>query len=1108
MRRVFSRCWKGFAALSGILLVAGMALAKPPFRTDPTYLIDSWETDDGLPDNSATAMVQTPDGYLWFGTFNGLVRFDGIKFTVLDSSNTPALPSGAITDLHLTGDGKLWVSTFRGMAVCDGGRWSTLNEQDGWVGNYARTMTSRGNGEMLITTFDGRVMELRGTRFHALPDPPGESGQGYLGYADESGRWWVLQSRFVGCWDGIRWTSTIALPPVHRDELGCARARDGGLWVLCGPELRKYLGEKEIRRTPLRGFQGGFWQMSEDTAGNVWICTFNNGLWRVDPAGELRHWTAETGLSYNAMRFLFEDREQNLWAGTSGGGLMRFKPRRFRSFGVESGLLERVVSSVWPDSAGGVLIATYGKGAFRLDQGGISRVPLPGYTGDTIYTQSVLVDRQGRTWIGSFDAGVWLFDSQGVRRIPIEQSGGANVTALFQDSRGHVWMNGGRAVAVCDGITFRLFTAEQGLPAAGTSCFAEDTTGTLWISNAKGIFRLAGDRFVEVLDGEARPMRNVLCLKSDAEGAIWMGLLDDGLVRWKQGRLSRIGAASGFPVKVVSGIVEDDAGFLWMASDRGVVRTRRSDLNSVADGRSSRLVCQVFDLSDGLPSMECAGGRQPVCARDARGTLWFATSKGVAAIDPAGLRLNQVPPSTQIEELIYHAASSSATEGRISSAAAAPLRIAAPFPARVTLPAGSRRLEVHYTALSLGAPEKVRFQVKLEGGDIDWQDVSDRRVFYYHDLIPGNYVFRVRAANNDALWDETGARLAFTVQPFFWQTLWFRVGVGAMLVASSAGSTWWSVHSRHRRARLKLQRGQRQSAALVSLAVSEAVNSGNLDTAFREITETASRILEVRRVGVWLVDEVEARLRCADIFDGSNAMHAKGMVCAATDLRAYLDSLRSARAIAVPNAMHGSPMIVFSPAGGKPAGVNARLDAAVRLRGRLVGVVCHEHPGAVRVWDDSEVAFAGAIADQVTRALLNAERERTADELRASEERMNLAAEAARLGMWLWNVETAFFWMSEGCRELFAFSAVEDLDYARFLGRIHPEDRATVDHALRNAIATHANYEAEFRILTPNGESRWIGARGRVESAGRTRPVLIRGVFLDITRRKQAELEV
>ena len=241
-------------AIALITFSAGALPIRNTFRGDPQYLIDVWETEDGLPENSATAMVQAPDGYLWFGTFAGLVRFDGVRFCVFDTTNTPAMRSASIVNLHLDRGGRLWASTYMGIVSLKGNQWAAYGPAEGWPdGAVARTFAEKPDGALLITTFDGLLFECKDGRFTQLPQPPGKPGGGYLGFLDrESGRWCVFQSGFAGTWDGTRWTP---LPlPQGGTPVGAGAGREEGVWVLFGDELRKYSAGKETSRRTLPKF--------------------------------------------------------------------------------------------------------------------------------------------------------------------------------------------------------------------------------------------------------------------------------------------------------------------------------------------------------------------------------------------------------------------------------------------------------------------------------------------------------------------------------------------------------------------------------------------------------------------------------------------------------------------------------------------------------------------------------------------------------------------------------------------------------------------------------------------------------------------------------------
>ncbi len=844
------RAAKAGGLLQALALTFFLALGVPPASAEPGaeladsgYLLRAWGVKDGLPENSATAIVQTQDGYVWFGTFNGLVRFNGVTFTVFNPANTRHLPSAGIVNLHADKRDRLWVSTFAGLVMKDGAQWRALGTNEGWVGNYVRTFVERVNGDLLITTFDGHVMTAVNDRLTELPLPPGERGQGYLGTVDEDGHWWLTQRGFVGFWSGQQWVQALApSPSLGRSAVACASARGGGVWVLLEKELLKFRGESEVSRRALPQLRGGIWSMSEDSRTNLWICSYDSGLFQLTAGGDLHHWTTTNGLETASTRGIFEDREENLWLGSSGGGLRSLTPRRFLEVGPGSARSPKVARSVWPARDQGIWIALFDAGLFRHGETGTVRVPVPGPTNESSYGLSVLEDRAGRLWYGDTDYCWWRNGQEKFERVPLKPAVGANVTALFEDSRARVWIGTREGAVVCDGGRFRQIGPEAGLPASEIAGFAQDESGAVWVAGSEGVFREEDTGFVGVLTADRQPLRGVLCLKADAGGAIWMGTRAASLMRWRHQRLDRVGAEHGLPDQEVRGIIEDEQGHFWMPSNRGIIRARREQLHAVADGTVARLDCQVLDQNDGLPSVECPPG-QPTCARDAGGRMWFATQRGVAVIDPARFRLNSQAPPVRVEQLTYRVPlTKPGQRGRGISGASSrdEVRLTAPFSLPLRMPPGSYGLEIEYAALSYSAPEKVRCEFMLEGQSSDWENVQNRRVVRFYQIRPGEYVFRVRATNNDGVWNEAGASLAFSVLPFYWQTIWFRAAIALLLVGlGAAGVMMWS-RSHVRRA------GERERAAV-------------------QIRELAGRLIDVQekeraRLARELHDDITQRL--------------------------------------------------------------------------------------------------------------------------------------------------------------------------------------------------------------------------------------------------------
>lgn len=905
----------------------------PPHFNGSDYLLRAWGTEEGLPENSATAIAQNQGGYLWFGTFNGLVRFNGVTFTVFNPANTPQLPHAGIVNLYTDKRDRLWVSTLEGLVVKDGTHWRALGTNEGWAGNYVRTFVQRANGDLLITTFDGHVLLFENDRLIELPPPAGEAGQGYLGTVDENGQWWLVQSHFVGRWNGQQWVlAHTPSPSLGRSEVACAPARGGGVWVLLAKELLKFRGGKEVSRLFLPQLNGGIWSISEDSRMNLWICSYDSCLFQLTPGGNLRHWTTTNGFGSASIRVVFEDQEENLWIGSSGGGLRKMTPRRFYEVNTGGPHPWKVARSVWPARDQAMWIAFYDAGLFRHDETGITRVLVPGPKNESTYGQAVLEDRTGRLWYGDLNNCWWRNGQDRFQKVPLPSVDRANITALFEDSKGRIWMATREGAVVYDGRGFEPLGSEAGLPPGGITCFGEDTAGRLWIAGSKGVFRQEQERFIAVHGADGQPLPDVLSLKAEANGSMWMGTRAAGLIRWRSGKMDRIGADDGLPECEIRGIIEDEQGYFWMPSNRGILHTSRQQLHAVAGRTVPRLECQIFDQNDGLSSAECFTG-QPTSARDAAGRIWFATQKGVAVIDPAQFRLNSHPPPVQVEKLTYCVplAKPGPKEHRALGASGRnEVHFTAPFPLPLRLPPGSYGLEIEYAALSYCAPEKVQFQYKLEGSGQDWKDVRNRRIARFYQIQPGAYVFRVRAANNDGVWNETGASLVLTVLPYYWQTGWFRFGTGLVLFALGGALAW-----------------------------------------------------------------------------------------------SY--SLR-----------------------------------------------------------------------RVARA---SERERVAQELAEAHQRMNLAAEAADLGFWAWDMPHGQVWATDRCRELLGFSPNAEISSTTFFVHVAPEDQDSVRQAMDQAFGGNLSYDIQFRVNLPDNQVRWIAARGCVELNEHRQPRRIRGVCADITER-------
>lgn len=716
------------------------------------FLVESWETDDGLPENSATSIVQTPDGYLWFGTFNGLVRFDGVRMAVIDPSNTPGFPGTAIVNLHLDAHSHLWASSENGITRLDRSGWTNIPFRGGLVRSFAENR----RGELFAAGFDGGIFKHNNNRFEEIP-PPLAITEGYLLAIDEMDRLLASQTQKAWRLEEGRWVDLNI--PTHNFRLGQGRA--GAAWIAASEGLYKLengkLGALDKAPFPMRDL----WSVSEDSYHNVWVCSFRDGLYVRYADGSWDHFTEGRGLGHNGLRCVTEDQEGNHWIGTSGGGLHRFTPARFSTIGKADGLPERVVKAVISDGAEGLYIGTFGRGVFQWTNGRVRQLggELDQY-GRFIF--SLLRLRDGTLLAGTYQRGVMRVDEKS-SALFAELGPKDEVFALFEDRDGVLWIGANSGLFRASNGVATPVLLQGGRALANVRAIGQTPQGRILVASAEGIGSYYQNKLALIPEWE---FGEAVALHIENDSTFWASAREQGLLRIDSSGVRQFRVEDGVPNKI-GAIVPDPSGNLWLASNEGVVRFQL---------QYNSFLTQWFDQADGLASVECAVGYGSTAVVDpGGGMISFATLKGVARVNTKTLRLNTRRPPVFIESI------------RIDDASIAVHSPGVPNPPETTvqIPAHARRIEIDYTALSLAAPQKLEFQTRIEGLDPDWQGVETRRTAYLQGLRPGEYHFQVRAANNDRLWNETGASLAFTVQPYLWQTGWFQlsiVGGGSLII--------------------------------------------------------------------------------------------------------------------------------------------------------------------------------------------------------------------------------------------------------------------------------------------------------------------------------------
>ncbi|HEV2437742.1 MAG TPA: two-component regulator propeller domain-containing protein [Verrucomicrobiae bacterium] len=794
-----------------IILAAAWLLSGNDFSAwvsaSPNYFVRSWQAEQGLPQNKVTAIVQDHDGYLWVGTYSGLARFDGVRFTTFDENNTPALRSSRITSLFETADGVLWIGDESGQITqYKDGQFKAVDFHPAWSGGKIYDITSDGSGDVWLLNESGQLARVSDRR--VLTPEAGAVAKLVDMARSTEGKIWVAREGRVSVLDQGRlyalhlaWANSGAYPYVQ----GIGASRDGGLWVASDGRIRKWKGDQWVE-----DLGNAPWGVSpvtrllETRNGVLAAGTADGGLFLMFPGQNEKplHFDHASGFPSDWITSLYEDREGNLWVGTGGGGLVILRPNNIETVSPPDQWQGRAVLSVCPGQEGALWIGTEGAGLYRLQDGNWTNFASAQGIRNS-YVWSLAEDTEGRLWAGTWGGGLFMQNGGHFEYAPGMTNVNMPMPALLNARDGGLWIGTAAGLLRYQAGRTNWFSESNGQPLRDVRTVAEDNQGAVWFGMAGGGLACLKNHLIgQFRTTEGLSSDFIECLHFDKEGVLWIGTFGGGLDRLKDGHFAVINRKQGLPNSVIGDIEEDDRGFFWMSSHDGIIRVSAAELNRCADGKTNEIHCQTYGINDGMPTIECSEGLQPAGCKTADGRLWFPTSKGLVSVNPLDVQTNPLPPPVQIEAVLMddHPVPSESTNVPI---------VIAP---------GRHRFEFQYTGLSFVDPEKVQFKCRLNGFEADWVSVGTKRTVNYNYIPPGNYSFQVIACNNDGVWNETGASIPFTVLPFFWQTLWFRVLAWVAIVTASGGLVWFDTRRRmHRKLeRLEWQRAVEHERARIA----------------------------------------------------------------------------------------------------------------------------------------------------------------------------------------------------------------------------------------------------------------------------------------------------
>lgn len=761
-RRHTGRARSALAITTGVVLIitAPAARALDPGRALVDYGRAAWTTDDGLPQSSVQAVLQTRDGFLWVGTAEGLARFDGIRFTVFDSSNTPELGGADVSGLLETRDGSLWIAAYgRGPVRYRNGSFRAFEPGDGLAS--VTSLAEDGAGGVFVGT-DAGVYRQDGDRFLPLSGTATAGAVKSL-LADGDGGVWIGASQGLGHFTkgGVRWFGGRG--GVSDQILALARDVEGRVWVGTVGGLFRLDAERlvavptRVDAAPPEAVRA----LLADREGSLWFGS-DLGVARLRD-GQASAPLGRGGLTDTRVLSLAQDREGSLWIGTYAGGLNQLKDVALLTYTSAHGLAADEIGTVALARAGGVFVGLDAGEIYRLTQGRLHSLAAAGAVRSAAIG-ALHEDPRGRLWVGSeggllrYEAGRWkrFTASDGVPEV--------SVRAVFQDSGGRTWIGteGAGVVRLSPSDVPTRISKRDGLPSEQVRAFLEDRDGTLWIATYGGLVAVRGEQMDVYTTKDGLPSEFVRALYEDAAGTLWIGTYGGGLARRTGERFTAYRARDGLFSDVIYAIVPGGEDRLWMSCNRGIFSVGKANLEAFAAGRVSRIVSTAYGRADGMLSVECTGGG-PGGVRADDGRLYFATVRGLVVADLARLGRGPRPPAPVF------------TMAQLDGSRF-------DRPTALEVPAGSRRLEFEYASLSFVVPERLRFQSRLEGFDPDWSAPTRRRLVEYTNVPPGEYSFAVRVVDESGQIGG-GVALPVRVRAHWHQTRAFLfAGVGAAVM--------------------------------------------------------------------------------------------------------------------------------------------------------------------------------------------------------------------------------------------------------------------------------------------------------------------------------------
>lgn len=716
------------------------------------YIAHSWLPQNGLPGETVQAFAQTPDGYLWVGTSEGLARFDGARFTLFARDNTPQMRENSVFCLLAERDGTLWIGTEGGGLVeMRDGRFQLYSAADGLTDGFVRSLFEDRSGALWVATDNG-LFRKQGERLERIDNRPGMPANAFHGVLeDHRGRIWAGAPRLYAIINGEPREFALQGTDSQNRVKSILETADGSIWIGTVSGLHR-LRPGADRFERVAGVWGTIRTLCAVSSGELWAGAIGQGIFRIHynaHTSEAAHMDAPSPEVSNTILSIFADDTGNLWLGTQVG-MVRLNRTPVQVLSLPQAA-DSDFGTVSQDADGSLWAASNQLVHVQDDQAKPYHFAALG----DARARNLLRARDGSLWIGTDGSGLFRISPQGTAHYTMQQGLPNNFIRCMIEARdGSLWIGMDEGVSRFDGRSFHNLTMQNGLVYFSTRAILEDRNGDIWVGTERGITPLHQGQPVHDAVTDGLTEEKVWALHEDTDGGLWLGTRTNGLYRYRDGVLTHYTISNGLASNSIFSILEDGSKHLWLSGPFGVMMVNRGELDAQARNPHQALSMRFYRGDAGDKPTLFYGGTQPAGVIVHGEEAWFPTNRGLWLIRPTEI---YVPPLTH---LVINTVSENGK--------------AAPVGSPLTLPASASRVEFAYEPILLSSQENLEFHYRLVGFDNDWIPAgTDQRSAIYTNLPAGPYTFLVEAWQREHPGNRVQAALQVEKKSHFYRTLWF-----------------------------------------------------------------------------------------------------------------------------------------------------------------------------------------------------------------------------------------------------------------------------------------------------------------------------------------------